>query len=490
MLLNALRSCSARCQATSRTALVQITSRTFSSSLSRSFPQIDSLRIAGVLGNTQPTTLSTSRILPYLNHARLHSSSKKSEQVGAASPDAPSSEPLPILPRPSVGGWLLFSSTLVFAVIVVGGVTRLTESGLSITEWRPITGILPPLNHDEWMTEFNKYKATPEFKLMNSAITLEDFKFIFFMEWGHRVLGRLIGLAFVGPLAYLALRKKISRSMTTRMTGLALLIGAQGAMGWYMVKSGLEDSFLETPGAVPRVSQYRLASHLGLAFLLYLGMFGSGMAIIKDWKYANGAAWSGVTGQKISAILQNPVVRRIKIFSWGLAGLVLLTALSGAFVAGLDAGLLYNEFPLMGGRLAPPTAELFDPAYAKSADKSDLWWRNIFENPTTVQFDHRVLATTTYIAAAALYAQTFKPAVRAALPPLTRTAITAAFAMANVQVLLGITTLLYLVPVPLAALHQAGSVMLLSAMVHVLITLRRPGAAARLWRASKAAQKK
>lgn len=388
---------------------------------------------------------------------------------------------LPILPPPSVGRWLMLSSVLVLGIIVVGGVTRLTESGLSITEWRPITGILPPLSNAEWMVEFDKYKATPEFKLLNQSMTLEDFKFIFYMEWGHRILGRLIGVVFVGPLAYFAIRKKIPKSLTLKLSGLAVLIGAQGFLGWYMVQSGLEDSVMETPGAVPRVSQYRLAAHLGMAFVLYLGMFGAGIAAIKDWKYAHGAPWSGYTG-KLSEAVKNPIFRSFSRQSWALTGLVLLTAISGAFVAGLDAGLLYNEFPLMGGRLAPPTDELFSPEYAKNPDKSDKWWRNLFENPTTVQFDHRVLATTTYFATALLFARTFKPAVRAALPPLTRVTTMAAFAMANIQVALGISTLLYLVPVPLAAAHQAGSVMLLSAVVHILISMRSPSKAARTLR--------
>ncbi|CAA7260253.1 unnamed protein product [Cyclocybe aegerita] len=399
-------------------------------------------------------------------------------------------EELPILPTLPVGRWLMFSSALVLAIIVVGGVTRLTESGLSITEWQPITGVLPPLTHDEWMVEFDKYKATPEFKLLNHSISLEDFKSIFYMEWGHRVLGRLIGVVFVGPLAYFALRRKIPKSLTLRLTGLASLIGAQGLLGWYMVKSGLEDSIMETPGAVPRVSQYRLAAHLGMAFLLYLGMFGTGMAVIKDWKFAHGANWSGYT-QDIQKAVTRPLFVSFKRQAWALTGLVLLTALSGAFVAGLDAGLLYNEFPLMGGRLAPPADELFADEYAKNPDKSDKWWRNIFENPTTVQFNHRVLATTTYCATALLFARSLKPLVRQALPPMTHVAMKAAFVMANVQVGLGIFTLLYLVPVPLAAAHQAGSVMLLSAMAHILITMRRPGAAARAWRellAKKAAQ--
>lgn len=376
----------------------------------------------------------------------------------------------------------MFSSTLVFAIIVVGGVTRLTESGLSITEWRPITGILPPLSHAEWMVEFNKYRETPEFKLLNHSISLEDFKSIFYMEWGHRILGRLIGVLFVGPLAYFAVKKKIGAPMVARLSALSILIGFQGLLGWYMVKSGLEDSLMDTPAAVPRVSQYRLAAHLGTAFLLYVGMFGTGLAVIKDWKFAHGAPWSGLEGRSISSVLTNPLVKTFKKQAWAITALVFLTALSGAFVAGLDAGLLYNEFPLMGGRLVPPCDELFDPAYSKNLDKSDKWWRNLFENPTTVQFDHRVLAVTTYLGTAALFAQTFRPAVRAALPPLVRMATTAAFAMANLQVLLGIWTLLYLVPVPLAAAHQAGSVMLLSAMVHLLINLRRPGTAARLWR--------
>ncbi|RDB23256.1 Electron transfer protein 1, mitochondrial [Hypsizygus marmoreus] len=401
----------------------------------------------------------------------------------SAPPPAP---PLPILTPKSVGAWLMVSSTLVFAIVVVGGVTRLTESGLSITEWRPITGILPPLTHDQWTAEFEKYKATPEFKLLNSSITLDDFKFIFSMEWGHRLLGRVLGIAFVGPLIYFAARRKISLPLFLNLFGLGTLIGAQGLLGWYMVQSGLEDAILTTPGAVPRVSQYRLAAHLGLALALYAGMFGAGMAAIKDWKFAKGAPWSGVVGKggkgSVQGVLMNPAVRSFKRNAWALTGLVFLTALSGAFVAGLDAGLLYNEFPLMGGRLAPPADELFSPDYAKNADKSDLWWRNIFENPTTVQFNHRVLATTTYFATLGLLAQSLRPALKATLPPLTHLATKLAFGMANIQVLLGISTLLYLVPVPLAAAHQAGSVMLLSAMMHVLVTLRRPGLAARVWR--------
>jgi len=259
------------------------------------------------------------------------------------------------------------------------------------------------------------------------------------------------------------------------------LIGAQGALGWYMVQSGMEDSLLETPGAVPRVSHYRLAAHLSMAFALYTGMFSTGMAIIKDWRFVQTGMSSGQPAASFTAAMNNPIVKRFKSYSWALTGLVLLTALSGVFVAGLDAGLVYNEWPLMGGRLAPPTDELFSPAYATGESKSDLW-RNIFENPTTVQFDHRLLATTTYTGMALLFAQTFRPAWRSIIPPLALMSARAAFAMANVQVLLGISTLIYLVPVPLAAAHQAGSILLLSSMLQLLIALRRPSTAARAWR--------
>ncbi len=242
-------------------------------------------------------------------------------------------------------------------------------------------------------------------------MNLSEFKEIFYMEWGHRVLGRIIGVAFVVPLAYFAIRKRLTASLPKHLAGMALLLGAQGALGWYMVKSGLEDSLMDTPGAVPRVSQYRLAAHLGTAFVLYAGMFGTGIAALMDWRYAKTGSWGGLKKDTDAAwenILKNPHVRRFARNSKALTALVFITALSGqffdllfmlaliqrsagAFVAGLDAGLLYNEFPLMGGRIAPPADELFSPAYSKRSDGGDIWWRNIFENPTTVQFDHRCL---------------------------------------------------------------------------------------------------
>ena len=241
---------------------------------------------------------------------------------------------------------------LVFAVIVVGGVTRLTESGLSITEWKPISGTVPPLNQEEWMVEFEKYKATPEFKLyvvstssigfklrlgdyvyrLNHSMNLEEFKSIFYMEWGHRVLGRIIGVAFVLPLAYFAARKKLTATLPKHLTGMALLLGFQGALGWYMVKSGLEDSLMDSPNAVPRVSQYRLAAHLGTAFLLYAGMFGTGLSILYDWRFAKKGTWSGMTnGAAHKKVLANPLVKTFLRKSKALTALVFVTALSGAY---------------------------------------------------------------------------------------------------------------------------------------------------------------
>ncbi|CEL57853.1 Electron transfer protein 1, mitochondrial OS=Schizosaccharomyces pombe (strain 972 / ATCC 24843) GN=etp1 PE=1 SV=2 [Rhizoctonia solani AG-1 IB] len=420
----------------------------------------------------------------------------------------PPEEPVggPVLSPPVVGHWLIGCAGLVFAIVVVGGITRLTESGLSIVEWRPITGILPPLSEAEWEEEFTKYKATPEFKILNHRITIEEFKQIFFWEYAHRVLGRIIGLAFVLPLAYFIVRKRVPRSMflpgltrsqlglpasapapnplplptlTPYLGGLALLIGAQGALGWYMVKSGLAESLLTTPGAVPRVSQYRLAAHLGCALALYVGMLGGGIAVIRDWNWAHGKA-KGI--EALEKALQNNAVKVFKARVGVLGALVFLTALSGAFVAGLDAGLVYNEFPTMGGRLAPPRAELMNPAYAQKEDKSDLWWRNMLENPSTVQFNHRVLAVTTYLSTALVFAHSRRSAVRQLLPAQTKRLAALAFGLANIQVALGITTLLYLVPVPLAASHQAGSVALLTAVVALAASLRKPGRAARFWK--------
>ncbi|PVG01008.1 COX15-CtaA-domain-containing protein [Serendipita vermifera] len=380
------------------------------------------------------------------------------------------------LPPKWVSKWLFLCSGLTLGVIVVGGVTRLTESGLSITEWKPITGVLPPMNAQAWEEEFLKYKETPEFKMLNSKMNVDEFKSIFYMEWGHRILGRVIGLAFIVPYGYLLATRKLSAPTAGKLGFLGLLLGFQGALGWYMVKSGLDHRILEK-GEVPRVSQYRLAAHLGAALLFFMGTLRLGLSAKKDIQWASGAKVNGV-GDAFISLLQDPRIRRFKWASAALLTLAFTTAISGAFVAGLDAGLLYNEFPYMGHSLMPPVDEMFSKAYSQTVDGSDVWWRNLFENPTTVQFDHRLLAMTTYFSTALLYAGTRFSSLHAMLPPTTRHLVGASFGMVNIQAALGISTLLYLVPIPLAASHQAGSVALLTALVALVTSLRRPSAAA------------
>ncbi|KAL1751735.1 cytochrome oxidase assembly protein-domain-containing protein [Schizophyllum commune] len=396
-------------------------------------------------------------------------------------------EAVPQLVPKSVGIWLMSCSVLVLLTVVVGGVTRLTESGLSIVEWRPVTGIIPPRNAAEWEEEFNKYKESPEYKLLNHHFTVSEFKKIFYMEWGHRILGRLLGVYFLVPFAYFAARGRLDKRTLYKCLAMGGLIGAQGAMGWYMVKSGLEDSIIQENG-VPRVSHYRLTSHLALAFALYAGMFYEGMAIIKDWKYAHGKPWSGLQdGTTVEECLKRPAVRSFLRQARWATGLVFITALSGALVAGLDAGLLYNEWPYMGNGFMPPKEELLDTRYSKTADRSDLWWRSILENPVTVQFDHRTMAYISYSMVTALAAQAlYRPGWKAALPRAATISILAGWVAVNVQVLLGITTLLYMVPTSTASQHQLNSMVLMSAMFHTLLSLRRPSAAARAWRAAAA----
>ncbi|KAF8342033.1 cytochrome oxidase assembly protein-domain-containing protein [Cantharellus anzutake] len=397
---------------------------------------------------------------------------------------------LPPISPPSVSNWLFVSAALVFGVIVVGGITRLTESGLSIVEWRPITGTLPPLSETEWVEEFEKYKLSPEYRLTNHNITLDQFKNIFFWEYAHRLLGRVIGVAFVAPLAYFYARRRLTPGLPIVLTSLGLLIGFQGALGWYMVKSGLSEKIIET-NSVPRVSQYRLAAHLSMALLLFAGMLGVGLQMRTDHKWAESGVWNSLVEKNgvkpWDAVFSNPAVRRFRLAAGLLTGLVFLTAFSGAFVAGLDAGLIYNEFPYMGESFMPPIDEMYKKSYAKEANGSDLWWRNIFENPTTTQFDHRLLATTTYAAISTLFFTTILSPLKKGgfLPalPLRLTYLT--YGLVNLQVLLGISTLLYLVPVELAASHQAGSVALLGSLVALIASLRKPGRMAQLWRDSR-----
>jgi cytochrome c oxidase assembly protein subunit 15 len=215
------------------------------------------------------------------------------------------------------------------------------------------------------------------------------------MEWAHRIAGRALGVVFIVPAVYYCTRYKLPRGLPTTLLALAAGIGAQGAIGWFMVASGLKQEIIEN-NEYPRVSQYRLAAHFSAALALYIGMLYTALSLKKDQSLA-AMLKSGPEGaakvHALTASLNSPAVRRFRGFVGVLAGMVLLTAVSGAFVAGLDAGLVYNEFPYMGESFHPPKEELMDPRYSKLADKSDLVWRNMFENPVTAQFNHRVLVS-------------------------------------------------------------------------------------------------
>lgn len=327
---------------------------------------------------------------------------------------------------------------------------------LSITEWRPVTGSRPPTNPDDWESEFSKYRSSPEFQRLNPHMTLDEFKSIYWMEWIHRQWGRFVGISFVVPAVCFVAARKVSRPMTWRLGGIAGLIGFQGFLGWWMVKSGLKDDLFAS-GSHPRVSQYRLTAHLGAAFACYAAMLWNGLAILRRHSLLKNPA----EGVKQLGSLQSP---QLKIFRRSVAGLALLvftTAMSGGLVAGLDAGLIYNEFPTMGTGLAPPMPELFDEHYSRLTDRSDLWWRNMLENPSLVQLQHRILATTSFSSVMALWAYShFAKDVKRLLPRAATRGVHGVVGFASLQVILGISTLLYLVPTSLASAHQAGSLFL------------------------------
>jgi heme a synthase len=333
----------------------------------------------------------------------------------------------------AVAAWLLACCAMVFVMVVLGGITRLTLSGLSITQWHPVIGVVPPLSEAQWIAEFERYKQVPEYRLVHQGMTLAQFKGIFFWEYLHRLWGRLIGFAYALPLAWFWFRGRLRRRLKAPLLGILGLGFAQGFLGWYMVESGLADRV--------DVSQYRLVAHLALALLVYAAMLWVALGILRGP--------SGVAA---------PAAR------WRRAGdaivaLVALTIAAGGFTAGLRAGLTYNTFPLMDGRLVPAGYAQLHP-----------FWRNWFENIPAVQFDHRLLAMTTLTAVVLLWAA----GMRAALPRPARLALWALLAAALVQVSLGISTLLLVVPIPLAVCHQAGAVLLLTAAIVFRHTLRRP----------------
>lgn len=309
-------------------------------------------------------------------------------------------------------------------------------------------------------------------------MTIEEFKSIYWMEWIHRLWGRAIGITFVLPAIYFVARRQVSKPMMLRLAGIAGLIGFQGFIGWWMVKSGLKDDLFAS-GSHPRVSQYRLTSHLGTAFLCYTAMLWSGLSIIRTNKLLSMTPTAAT--QTLSA-LSSP---QLKVFQRSVAGLALLvftTAMSGGLVAGLDAGLIYNEFPNMGLGLSPPKSELFDKFYSRDPDEKDLYWRNALENPSLVQLDHRILATTTFTSVMALWAYSkFSPTLRKFLPRAAKRGVHGVVGFVWLQVALGISTLIYLVPLPLASAHQATSLALLTWTIILGSRVWYPSRAARLF---------
>jgi cytochrome c oxidase assembly protein subunit 15 len=325
----------------------------------------------------------------------------------------------------AVAIWLFVCAFMIFVMVVLGGVTRLTHSGLSMVEWKPATGFLPPMTELVWQDTFEKYQQYPEFKIKNPDMDLAGFKSIFWLEFIHRLWGRSIGIVFFVPFMFFLLRKKLDRKLIPKLITMFILGGLQGLLGWFMVKSGLSDR--------PDVSQYRLTAHLIFAFFLY------------GW-----ILWTalGLLFPKPHAIKQSP--HAYKGFLSVLTLLLVIAIMSGGFVAGTDAGFIYNTFPLMGDTLLPKDLFAFDP-----------WIKNFFENVVTIQFTHRILTTLIFILVIGFWLKTLKQD----LPGRNRIALHCLLAAVILQVTLGISTLLLVVPVPLAAAHQAGALILLTAML-------------------------
>ena len=329
-----------------------------------------------------------------------------------------------------VAAWLLTCCALVIAMIVVGGITRLTHSGLSITEWQPLVGTLPPLSDADWAVLFEKYRRTPEYQLINAGMSLEGFKGIFWWEYIHRLLGRGIGLAFLLPFLWFLARGAVRGPLARKLAGIFLLGALQGAMGWYMVKSGLVDD--------PRVSHFRLTAHLGLAFLILATMLWVAMDLLAPRAAAPDAA-----------------LRGRRVLAWHVVGFVALMVLTGGLVAGLRAGHAYNTFPLMNGHLVPPEIFQIEPL-----------WKNFFWNIATVQFDHRLFAWVLALTVPLLWWACRRV-------PQARLATGVLLALLTLQVTLGISTLLLHVPVALGVAHQGVASLVLCAALWSAHSLSR-----------------
>ena len=345
-------------------------------------------------------------------------------------------ESLQISHRKQVVGWLVVCGILVFCMIIVGGATRLTHSGLSIVEWEPVVGTIPPLNDTDWNQVFDEYKGSPEYQLINFGMSLDEFKVIFWWEYFHRLLGRLIGFVFFVPFLFFLLTRRLNAELTGRLLGIFALGGLQGGMGWYMVASGLVDE--------PNVSQYRLTAHLGIAFLIFGAITWTAMSVLYPSK----------------TNLSVPVRSMYKT-SVAVSATLFLMVLSGGFVAGLQAGLIYNTFPLMGNSFIPPNLFALTP-----------FWTNFFDNMTTVQFDHRIIA---YILAIMIPIFWFKLR-RRDVSNRTKTLSNLLLGLLALQIVLGITTLIYHVPTVLGVAHQAiGSLLFITSLAVTQSIISRRG---------------
>ena len=332
---------------------------------------------------------------------------------------------------PAVRIWLVIIATFVLAMVVVGGATRLTGSGLSITEWKPIVGALPPMSEAAWQDAFEKYKQIPQYDIVNKGMSLEGFKAIFYWEWGHRLLGRLVGFVFLLPFGYFLFRGAIPKPFISKVFALFLLGGAQGALGWFMVSSGLVGSDRIA------VSQYRLAAHLALATVIAAYAFWLALTIREEGQDRNaapaaaGGAYSPSSSAGVAAIV--------------LGGLIYLQIIAGAFVAGLKGGYSSNTWPLMNGEIIPSGMAYYSPL-----------WMNLFENPLTAQFVHRLIA---YVIA--IYAVGFALAIWRR--PQLRAPAIAIIVATLVQIALGVATVVYDMPLSYALIHQGNSMLVLAA---------------------------
>ena len=334
--------------------------------------------------------------------------------------------------RANISRWLFFMCAMVFTMVMIGGLTRLTHSGLSMVVWRPVTGWLPPLNLQEWQETFGLYRETPEYLLLNFGMTLSEFKSIYWLEYIHRLWGRLIGLAFALPFGYFLIRRQLNKSLIIKLLFVFFLGASQGFLGWYMVKSGLVEK--------PDVSQYRLTLHLGMTILIYISLFWLALHIRKPLQLVNPINW-----------------RPIPVMGLMVITFICLTMIAGSLVAGLKAGFTYNTFPLMDGKIVPDGLWILSPFYL-----------NFFENITMVQFQHRLLGCGSVILVTMLSFNFY----RNSNSYYSRKATAILAICILLQFLTGAVTLIYVVPIFLASFHQLMAFICLSVSIWILFSAR------------------